>query len=211
MVFGNTYCAISHLEIKDGDACMLIPLGFRMNFEFDKYNKADINCFTYLHTFISEPIAVIFGGNISEVTYLNGDVYHNAGDEYEENELFMLVHLGFYNEILKDEGMWKIHHLDEIPLFNTVYPIYEKAKEILQLERLGKSFELGRGKITSEQYSKKISTPKWMIDIYKVALFMGNMGIAPHPIFCHDQNQRGKDYERMRKSALLSQKTAKKK
>ena len=43
MVFGNTYCAISHLQIKDGDECYVIPLGFSMQNKFTTGNGDEVN------------------------------------------------------------------------------------------------------------------------------------------------------------------------
>lgn len=200
MVFGSTYCAISHLEIKDGDKCILIPLGFRMQHEFDRYNKADINCFTYLHTFIKEPIEVKFGGNSNQVFYLNKGNYHKKGDVYEEHELFMLIHYGFYHQIISNVKRWDIEHLESVPLFNTVYPIWEQANKLIEQE--GKIIQYVQKKITKKQLDEKIPCPEWMKNIYKVAIFMADMGISPHPIFCNDQHQRGEDYEKFRKEAL---------
>lgn len=206
--FGNTYCAISHLEIKDGDKCILIPLGFRMNYEFSNGEKADINCFTYLHSFIGESVEVKFGGNASTVFYANKGEYHKKGDEYDEHELFMLIHEGFYSQIIQNVERWDIEHLESVPLFNTVYPIWEKAKELKDGEY--KMVQLIQKKITQKEFDAKTPCPEWMKNIYKVAIFMGDMGIAPHPVFCNDQRNRGEDYEKFRTECLKPKKAIKK-
>jgi hypothetical protein len=36
MIFGTTYCNVSHLPINDGDKCILIPLGFSLGGDFNK-------------------------------------------------------------------------------------------------------------------------------------------------------------------------------
>ena len=129
MVFGRTYCAISHLEIKDGDKCILLPLSFKMDYKFDSYNKANINNFAYLYAFHSDPVEVIFHGNVAKIDYAtNVGRKHKAGDDYEEYELFMLVHWGFYNEIINNVSRFDLDHLEDVPLLNTTYPIWEKAK-----------------------------------------------------------------------------------
>lgn len=202
MVFGSTYCAISHLEIKDGDRCILIPLGFRMNFEFDRYNKADINCFAYLYTFIKPAVPVIFGGNVAQIKYAEDAKRNKKGQTYEEHELFMLLHEGFYNQILEKTGSNMISYLEDIPLFNTVWPIWTEGKEILQREISSKGHKYREKKITEEEYTARVPTPEWILNLYKVARFMGAMGIPPHPNWCHDQQQTGELYETMRLKAL---------
>jgi hypothetical protein len=70
MVFGTTYCAVSHLPINDGDNCILIPLGFKMDYEFNQWNTADINCFMNLYYFISAPQKIVYNGNPDMINYL---------------------------------------------------------------------------------------------------------------------------------------------
>lgn len=202
MVFGSTYCHISHLEIKDGDRCILIPLGFKMNFEFDRHNKADINCFAYLYTFIKPALPVIFEGNVTCIKYAKDSGRHKALSNYEEYELFMLIHEGFYNQILETHTNGMISTLENIPLYNTVWPIWEEGKEIQRRIQSIKGVKLAKKEISEEEYLEKTHTPEWMVNIYKVADFMGKMGIPPHPNWCHDQQETGKLYEQMRINAL---------
>lgn len=203
MVFGTTYCPISHLPIEDGDKCILIPLGFRMQHEFDKWNKADINCFAYLHTFIGEAVEVEYGGNYSVVKYIHTEKYRKKGNEYDEHELFMLVHYGFYQKIIAQKSR-QFETIDHLPLFNTVYPIWEKANEIQSTQRnilQEKIKEKGISKQEKEERMRQymqIPTPEWLKNLFKVADFMGMMGIAPHPVFRSDQHQTGELYEQMR-------------
>lgn len=73
MIFGTTYCNVSHLPINDGDKCILIPLGFSLGGDFNKWNKPDINDFINLYYFVGEPQEVIYNGNPSYITPLNPD------------------------------------------------------------------------------------------------------------------------------------------
>lgn len=218
MVFGSTYCTISHLEIKDGDKCILIPLGFRMQHEFDEHNKADINCFTYLHVFLAkESVEVKYCGNISEVKYIKSNGRQKKGNLYEEHELFMLVNYDFYqkiiNEFFNEPGVYAT--ISMLPLFNTSALLYEKAQEISNDER--SKLMMQKNATTSEKETESflskyinIPTPEWLINIYKVAQFMGKMGIAPHPAFCSDQHQTGKLYEKFRNDCLKKKTNSKK-
>lgn len=210
MIFGSTYCAISHLEIKDGDKCILLPLAFRMDYKFDRYNKADINSFAYLYAFHSDPVEVVFYGNVAKIDYATDvDRHHRAGDDYEEHELFMLVHWGFYNEIINNVSRFDLDHLEDVPLMNTTYPIWEKAKEMSRDIRYENSIKLVKKLITVDDVVKKTPTPEPMKNIFKVAIFMGSMGIPPHPNWAHDQRETGKDYEMYRKNAIKNYKTKK--
>lgn len=205
MVFGTTYCAISHLPIEDGNKCILIPLGFRMQYDFDRYNKADINCFAYLYTFIREEVEVIFGGNVSQITYFNDTKYHKKGSIYEEYEMFILVHYKFYQKIISESTTWMHKTINRLPLYNSVQSIWEQANEFSDMERAKLQGKLNRKKITEENFSNlylNIPTPEWMIKIYKVSDFMSGMGIPPHPIWCNDQHQKGKLYEKFRSDCI---------
>ena len=201
MVFGNTYCAISHLEIKDGDTCILIPLGFRMQHEFDFYNKADINCFAYLHTFVGPAIEVKFKGNVSMLKYVNSSEYHKKGSDYEEHEMFMLIHHKFYKNLLIEFNPEYLQTMERLPLHNSTYPIWEKSIDIKHLEDAKLQGKLKKGEITAAEYatmSWEIPTPEWLKNLYQVATFMSQMGIPAHPNFCNDQQQTGIRYEKIR-------------
>jgi len=204
MVFGTTYCSISHLPIEDGDKCVLIPLGFRMQSDFSRGNYADINCFAYLHTFIARPVIVKYGGNYSECNYWETTDYHKAGEGYQDYEMYMLVHYKFYQKILENFDLDFLKKSGSLPLFNTVYPLWEKVQSNKNLVHSGWSYRMGKGEITAEELKNLFlehSPEEWIIELYKVAWFMGQMGIAPHPTFCNDQNETGKIYEKMRKES----------
>ena len=169
-----------------------------MDYEFNRWNKPDVNSFTYLHVFIDEIVEVVFKGNIAMLEYAEDIKRYKKGEKYDEYEMFMLVHKGFYNKIISEKDSYFVSNIDNLPLFNTVYPIWEKAKEMATEDRHRKSINFVRKLITSEEFEAKIPTPEWMKNIYKVAQFMGNMGIPPHPVFCHDQRESGKIYEEFR-------------
>ncbi len=204
MVFGTTYCGISHLPIKDGDNCMLMPLQFRMTYTFGEYNEPDINCFAYLYAFVAAPVEVRFEGNVAMIKYVHDmNRFNKAGDDYKAHSLFMLAHKEFYDKIMGyREELWQQAYMGSLRLFNTVAPIWEEAVTIEKNERNILSFKLAKQEITKEEYveqTMKIPIPQWMKDVYKVADFMGNMGIPPHPIFSNDQQGGGKLYEQFRR------------
>jgi len=122
MVFGSTYCAVPHLEIEDGDKCILLPLRFRMNSDVDKWNKADINSFMFLYVFIHKPQEVIYEGNISKISYLDKQ-YGNT----LEHELFMLIYYEFYNSIISEYRTFGLEEIRTLKNFRTIRPIWEKA------------------------------------------------------------------------------------
>jgi hypothetical protein len=207
MVYGTSYCGISHLPIHDGDECIVIPLGFRMGGEFDKWNAPDQNSFAYLHTFIVEPIEVIYGGNSSVLNHNTDGAHHKKGDQWDDYELFMLVHKEFYTNILNNMDMQSFKHIENLPLFNTVYPLWEEAKKIADTNNSVLTIKFYTKQITIEEYneqSKRTETPEWILKLYKIAWFMGKMGIAPHPNWTQDQHDTGELYEEIRKKCLTN-------
>lgn len=202
MVFGTTYCAISHLPIEDGDKCILMPLGFSMKYNFDQYNKADVNSFMYIYSFIYEPQQVIYNGNPDDIKYLN-DNYHL------KHELFMLVHLDFYNSIQKEYMKDAFSSISDLHLFKTCEDIWIKAKEIEKEYRDKEMAKLTEKKLNGKKPTKKeinnlfnVPVPKWMIEVYKVAMFMDGIGMIPYPNHVVDQHQRNKLYEKLRSDCL---------
>ncbi len=210
MVFGTTYCAISHLPIEDGDKCILIPLGFNMKYNFDRYNGASINSFMYLYSFIYEPQQVIYGGNPDDIKYLD--------EKYElalKHELYMLVHLGFYNSIQEEymKNSEQLESIDRLPLFKTCEDIWKKATKIraekLNEMRIKFIEEKAKGGEISDKEISALMTPpvpEWIKSIYKVAMFMDGMGMIPYPNNAVDQHDRNKLYEKLRAKWKLSKK-----
>jgi hypothetical protein len=201
MVFGNTYCAISHLEIKDGDECYLIPLGFNLHNNFRPGNGNLINSFAYLHHFIDKPCLVKFNGN--HPVYVEDSKYHNKDSEYKEYEMFMLIHKQFYESILNEINSEQFESIKYLSPFNTVRNIYDELykEKIIHDGILFTNYKLGV--ITEEEYyCKRKDTPEWCVDIYKIATFMGKMGIPPHPNWAIDQVNYGEIYEKIRKSCV---------
>ena len=203
MVFGNTYCAISRLEIKDGDRCILFPIGFRMDFKFDYYNKADINCFSYLYNFIDKPVEVIFEGNYSKITYLNDSGRRiKKGDEYKEYELFILIHYDFYIELISSLGDDIYKYINHLPSCRTTFTIDKIAHQIEKESYQDKSFKYHKGLITSDELNIRELTPEWIKNVYKVGMFMDKLNIPLCPTFCVDQVETNKLYEKLRNKFL---------
>ena len=206
--FGSTFCAISHLEIKDGDNCMLFPLGFKLEYNH-KTGDDILNYLSYNHYFESESIEVMFNGNSCE--FITKQQFREIGDEYGEtgygeSEMYMLVHLEFYKGILKNVSTERFENLNILPLFNTINKIWEEAMELKEKTHFGYMIEHTKGLKTFDEITQlehySPNTPQWIIDLYKVAWFMGQMGIPPHPNFAIDQKDFGQLYEEIRQSAV---------
>lgn len=202
MTFGTTYCAISHLPIKDGDNCILIPLGFCMNFNFDQFNKADVNCFLYLYKFIDAPQEVVYMGNPDELEYLN----RRNSPNINKYELYMLVHKKFYESIQSEyDAIREIERCEMLPNFKTCYDLWIHANEFMDEQRNRIWHSESKGDITKDEaivHISKIPTPTWIVEIYKVAMFMDGLGMIPYPNHVADQHERNKLYEKLRKQAI---------
>ena len=111
----------------------------------------------------------------------------------------MLVHKQFYEGILNEMPSSLFERIKYLSLFNTIRPIWEEAKNIEKTTNDNLFVDFKLGKITEEEYySERKDTPDWIIDLYKVATFMGRMGIPPHPNFAIDQVNFGEIYEDLR-------------
>ena len=189
----------------DGKKCMLIPLGFNMQYDFDRWNRADINCFMYLYEFVHAPQEVVFNGNPDDIEYLD--------KKYEstlEHEMFMLVAMDFYKEIQENFETGEILETTQrLPLFKTVQQIWRKAKDFEKKERESLLNEYRLGKIRQDEALERVSktdTPIWIKEIYKLAMFMDKMGMMPCPSNSVDQQQLGKKYEKMRSRCVNNRK-----
>ncbi len=202
MVFGTTYCAISHLPIEDGDKCILIPLGFNMKYSFNITDKADINAFMYLYSFVDEPQEVIYNGNPDDIEYL--DKNYERSRQYE---LYMLVSLDFYSAIQSEymnDFEWKISDLRS---FKTCKDIYIQAQEVAEMtrEELEINIKTAEGVKKEEMMYEYLSggiVPDWMVAVYKVAMFMDGLGMIPYPNHVVDQHGRNELYEKMRADCI---------
>jgi len=184
---------------------MLIPLGFNMQYDFDRWNRADINCFMYLYEFVHAPQEVVFNGNPDDIEYLD--------KKYEstlEHEMFMLVAMDFYKEIQENFETGEILETTQrLPLFKTVQQIWRKAKDFEKKERESLLNEYRLGKIRQDEALERVSktdTPIWIKEIYKLAMFMDKMGMMPCPSNSVDQQQLGKKYEKMRSRCVNNRK-----
>lgn len=162
MIFGNTFCRLTHKPIGDGDTCMLIPLGFCMNFAFDNFNKADINCFINLYNFVGVAEEVIFKGNLNVISDLEGN-------DWDKWELFMLI----------DKGVW-----DKLQK-NYYVPLCEKTQDIAYLSVFsGLRSEL----INYIGFNKKI--PNEYKQLAKLYHFMKGLDIPITPTCRTNQDDR---------------------
>lgn len=201
MVFGTTYCAISHLPIEDGDKCILIPLGFNMKYDFNQWEEADINSFMYLYSFIHESQEVIYNGNPDEVKYLNTEY-----EQTKKHQLYMLVHLEFYNSIQKEfmKDSEQLESIERLPNFKTCSDIWRKAIKIKNTKFLEDRLKLDGRKMTEQEIVDYMTTPvpEWIKAIYKIAMFMDGMGMQPYPNHVVDQHERNALYEKLRNECI---------
>lgn len=208
MVFGTTYCAISHLPIEDGDKCMLLPLGFNMKYDFDRYNEADMNSFMFLYNFVYEAQEVTYEGNPDEIKY------HNKKYENLAHQLYMLIHYDFYHAI-QEEYMKEstcFESIDRLPLFKTCEDIWKNANEIAKKHRdeinslVLKDPSKAVKKEAIKLFMEPIPVPQWIKEIYKIAMFMDGIGLTPSPTHVVDQHERNILYEKLRSDCLLKNK-----
>ncbi len=201
MVFGTTYCGISHLPIKDGDKCMLLPLGFKMKYSFDQWNGADVNSFMYLYSFIYKAQIVVYQGNPDKIKYLD-----KSYEQTLKHQLYMLVHLEFYNGIQRDfmTNSSQLENVQELPLFKTCEDLWHKAHEVgrkyrsdLEAKMLKERDKNKKQKLMSNYINIPV-VPDWIKEIYKIAMFMDGIGMIPHPCNTVDQHNRNELYERLR-------------
>jgi hypothetical protein len=201
MVFGTTYCAISHLPIEDGDKCILIPLGFNMKYEFDQFNGADVNSFMYLYSFIYEPQEVIYNGNPDDITYL--DKIYESGLKHQ---LYMLVHHEFYHSIQREyrKNSECFESVERLPLFKTCETIWKKAQEIKKEKQMEWIIKSKERKLTESEMVAFMATPYpvWMRSVYKIAMFMDEMGMQPYPNNTVDQHGCNELYEKLRSHCI---------
>lgn len=203
MVFGSNYCAVSRLEIKDGDKCILVPLGFKLKSDFDRNCKADINMFFWLYYFVPvEPQEVIYNGNVADLTYLDPDY-----ETLHEHEMFMLIHLGFWKSlhanfrptpVISGDTAWRIRDLQ---LFDTFWEVWEKAQEYEDSFRDTWFGKLHKKEISRDEYvaatMKGAEAPEWMVRLHRLGSFMGMMGIMATPNICNDQHEMGTEYDKL--------------
>lgn len=209
MVFGTTYCAISHLPIEDGDKCILMPLGFNMKYEFNQWEGASINSFMYLYNFIYEHQEVIYNGNPDDITYLNKNYESTL-----KHELYMLVHFDFFHAIQKEYMIEEecFESISRLPLFKTCEDIWKKAIEFKGEKEEELKFKFSEKKAKNKKIEESeinaflnIPVPEWIKSIYKIAMFMDGLGMIPYPNHVVDQHKRNNLYEKLRLSCKKTQ------
>ncbi len=183
MVFGTTYCGISHLPINDGDECMLFPLGFSLTSTGLNGDRFDSNAFLFPYQFVAEAIKVTYEGNSNRITYNDND--------YTGSELFMLVHLGFYERLISEFNVLFSQDIKGLYNAKPFYPIWKQAIS-------HQDFQLDH---KLEEYPVK--TPEWILNIYKVERFMYKSGIIPHPTVIVSQDDSPNNlYNKIRSEIL---------
>lgn len=200
MVFGNTYCAISRLEIKDGDKCIAIPLKFNLGGSFEYYNKASVNTFLYLYEFCDEPFEVIYEGNYSMLS-----AYCKRTDKWIDYmrvkhvryELIMLVRTDVYEAILeKSNCSEKYKVLHNVPgSFKTVTSVHQKWSDLMWDNMHSISYKNAKTPIEDIELEKrKAETPLWIRNIFGFAEYIDRLGMIPYPNISVDQHSVGREF-----------------
>jgi len=202
--FGTTYCAVSRLPIQDGDKCILIPLGFRMDYGFgensESWTSEPDGLFMYLHHIRGAASVVTYGGNPGVIEYDEPPV-RNAPQSR------MLIHKGFWDEIQEKYKQYDAERCEDISWFRTTHGVYEQTRKIIRDRRLELSLDaLVRKKepLTPEQYRKfdkdcySTPVPDWVVQIYRLAYFMDKIGAVPYPNQSVDQNMTYEVFEKIR-------------
>ena len=176
MIFGTTYCNVSHLPIEDGDYCYLIPLGFEIASHLTKWNKADINMFLYPYRFVHTAEKVKYGGNPDEIEYCN-----KKYKQVLHHQLYMLIHSEFWKQLQKHNDIDLLKTVERLPNFTTISPIWND--------------------LVRHTTRANVATPENIKEIYWLAMFMDKMNIMPAPANSVDQHQTGKLYEEIKQKA----------
>jgi hypothetical protein len=196
MVFGTTYCAISHLPINDGDKCILVPLIFEYKINSQMDEEEIQSSFFYLYKFADKSQEVIYKGNPSEIEYC-------SKKDFKKYELYMLVHYDFYKSIQEKYRLYEVFKPMRFKTVSKIYDIYRNQYEILAIEKAKK--DLDNKLISGEEYGKRIfnvEVPDWILEIYKLAMFIDRLGIILYPNYCVDQNEGNQLYEEIRNECI---------
>lgn len=202
--FGVTYCALSRLPIADGDRCMLIPLGFRMDYGFgensESWTSEPDGLFMYLHHIRGAASVVTYGGNPGVIEY-------DEPPEYNAPQSRMLIHKGFWDKIQEKYKHRDADRCEDIRWFRTIHGVYEKIQQIIRDRRLEITHKILMETETSLSREQKIQldrdcyntpVPAWVTEIYRLAYFMDNMGAVPYPNQSVDQNMTYELFEEIR-------------
>ena len=117
--------------------------------------------------------------------------------------MYMIVHERFYYEMLGSFSDDSFTTLRGLRWFNTIAPIHEGIRELLGKINTNELVEWAKrgaikGDLQKEYKDNENDVPQWITDLYKVAMFMAHVGIAPHPNYCVDgHSEYGKIYEKM--------------
>lgn len=203
MVFGSCHCAISNLEIKDGDMCMLLPLDFCIEASF-KQNDTIENAFYVPFRFSGKPEKVRFKGNFADIEYIGEEVagtpeWKKAQRHFEHytSSFFMLVHIGFYHTLIENYAQEGFEKLSECRMVGISEKLYKETESQIDFQNV--VYELKIKNATTQEEKHHYSNlymnkkpPEWLIALAKVNRFMSGMGKRPAPNDAHDQHEHGK-------------------
>lgn len=187
MVFGRTYCQLTRLPIEDGDECILIPLGVRIEGDFNKHNRGGAHTFNFIHEFIAEPQRVVYGGNVGMMLHPGPE--KRAWDEWGA---FMLLRVDAWEMLARDAkpiehvlflpapGMWRVKEM--------ITKIDGDARHKAVVRCL--NGEITRDKIADE-VAKPLEVPMWMSQLNRLAWVMWRLGIQPQDHTGNDQSGEG--------------------
>jgi hypothetical protein len=204
MVFGSCYCGISGLEIKDGDICMYMPLEVSIRASGLGGDGLEQALFVPF-AFSGEPCKVKFNGNFGMLDYA-GDEPENSKERikaerhfkfHEKTTFFMLVHLGFYEHLVKNyrEGAYRtLAHCFMGGISREL--LHKVERDILNeqstwLVKIKEAKDKAETEIALSNYWKQ-EVPQYLSDIARVVVFMRYLGKRPAPNDANDQHEHGK-------------------
>jgi hypothetical protein len=183
MTFGRTYCKASRLPIEEGDRCIVIPLGFSMQYDFNKWNKADISMFIDLYQIVDVPQEAIYRGNVDVIEYLDKG-YVNAS----LHQLYMLIHASFYDQVIQEAnrpGNWLFRNCGDWGLSKVLSPLREQVWKLRRDHQSSLQAKYVTGKITQvefqSEFGKPFPTPDAMRYVCHLVNLMEKMDITITP------------------------------
>lgn len=198
MVFGRTYCPISRLPIEDGDECMLIALDFSIKAS----TTFDVNNFTNLYSFAAiPPQVVVYGGNPSEVSFVEKTTIASVASSYDLN---MLVHKKFYElAVTKNEFRGWYDTLDNITSHATAPIQGEFIQKIYELKKDNQVTDLIMAIKPDHKCPSKKEAEEWMTDLATFAFLVSNIGgMSPVSVIVDQTDRQHTFFEEIRIEAM---------
>jgi hypothetical protein len=184
MVFGSTYCLLSHLEIKEGDEFYCFEIK-----QSSVINWGDIFIFDFerLKTNNFLPKLVTWNGN-----------YYSVKDKNKLGDYF-LIHKKFYDYLIKED--FNFTYTNQLPHIIFCYEVRHNYISLYEKEKRNELKRL-KNEINKDSYLfnyLNIEIPENIKNIYKLSFFMNKMGIRLFPNISNDQHNFGEIYQNILK------------